>query len=210
MAAGLQQAFRADAMAKPLHTAHAAQSGVMLAMAAEKGVTGALDILEGERGFGAAMCRDPNNPAGPDWQTAADDLEKSFTIEAMTFKNHAACGHTHAAIDGVLALRAEHDLKPEDIAKIRVGSFQKAHEICGNMDPQTIFEAKFSLAYCAAMAIQKGRVRLDAFSADLLEDRELRDLIAKVDLSVHRPWSSLVESVEHHPVGMIQAWLSVH
>jgi len=178
MAAGLQQAFRGEAMAKPMHAAHAAQTGVTLALAAEQGVTGVIDILEGERGFGAAMC---NNP---DWNAAADALDTSFTIERMTFKNHAACGHTHAAIDGVLALRAEHDLKPEDIAKIRVGSFQKAHEICGNMDPQTIFEAKFSLAYCVAMAIQKGRVRLDAFSTDLLEDRELRDLIAKVDLSV--------------------------
>ena len=178
LASGLQQAFRADAMAKPLHTAHAAQSGVMLAMAAEHGVTGAMDILEGECGFGAAMCNDP------DWNAAADALDTSFTIERMTFKNHAACGHTHAAIDGVLALRAEHDLKPEDIAKIRVGSFQKAHEICGNMDPQTIFEAKFSLPYCAAVALRDGRVRMAAFSAAHLADQELRDLIEKVDVSV--------------------------
>ncbi|MDA1091540.1 MAG: MmgE/PrpD family protein [Proteobacteria bacterium] len=184
MAAGLQQAFRGEAMAKPMHTAHAAQTGVMLALAAQHGVTGVLDILEGPRGFGAAMCRDPNNPAGPDWQAAADDLGKSFTIERMTFKNHAACGHIHAAIDGVLALRTEHGLKPKDIASIHVGSFQKALEICGNMNPQTIFEAKFSLPYCAAMMIREGRVRLDAFSAEWLQDRELRDLITKVEVSV--------------------------
>lgn len=178
MAAGLQQAFRGEAMAKPMHAAHAAEVGVTLALAAEQGVTGVLDILEGPRGFGAAMGNDP------DWDAAADELDKSFTIERTTFKNHAACGHTHAAIDGVLALRAEHGLKPDDIARIRVGSFQKAQEICGNMNPQTIFEAKFSLAYCAAMAIREGRVRLDAFSSDLLEDQDLRDLIAKVEVSV--------------------------
>jgi len=178
MAAGLQQAFRGEAMAKPMHTAHAASTGVMLALAAEQGVTGVLDILDGPRGFGAAMSDNP------DWDAAADDLGQSFTIERMTFKNHAACGHIHAAIDGVLALRTEHRLTPDDIAAIHVGSFQKAHEICGNMNPQTIFEAKFSLPYCAAMMIREGRVRLDAFSDEWLQDQPLRDLIAKVDVSV--------------------------
>ena len=183
LAAGLQQAFRADAMAKPMHTANAAQTGVMLAMAAEQGVTGAMDILEGESGFGAAMCKDPDRPSGPDWQAAADDLEKSFTIERMTFKNHAACGHTHAAIDGVLAIKNQHGLEPNGIAAIRVATFQKAVEICGNSDPQTIFEAKFSLPYCAAMAMKTGRVRMDAFSEDLLRDPSILGLIEKVELT---------------------------
>ncbi len=177
LAAGLQQAFRADAMAKPMHTANAAQTGVMLAMAAEHGVSGAMDILEGERGFGAAMCTDP------DWGSAADDLDKSFTIERNTFKNHAACGHTHAAIDGVLAIKNETNLGPGDIAAIRVATFQKALEICGNSDPRTVFEAKFSLPYCAAVAMTTGRVRLDAFSEELLSDASIRGLIEKVELT---------------------------
>ncbi len=178
LAAGLQQAFRADAMAKPLHPGHAAETGVKLALAAEQGVTGALDILEGERGFGAAMCEDP------DWEAAADDLGQSFTIIRTTFKNHAACGHTHAAIDGVLALREEHGLTPERVKRIHAGSFQKALEICGNSDPQTIFEAKFSLPYVAAMALSAGRVRMEAFSEAHLKDQDLRQLIDKVDVSV--------------------------
>ncbi len=184
LAAGLQQAFRADAMAKPLHTAHAAETGVTLALAAEKGVTGALDILEGERGFGAAMCKDPDRPSGPDWDAAANDLGKSFTVTRTTFKNHAACGHAHAAIDGVLALRQKHGLKPKDIARIRVATFQKAREITGSKTPRTIFEAKFSLPYCAAVALRDGRVRMEAFSAAHLADQGLRDLIEKVDVSV--------------------------
>jgi len=182
LAAGLQQAFRADAMAKPLHPGHAAETGVKLALAAEQGVTGALDILEGERGFGAAMCQGDNK--NPDWAGAADDLGKSFTIIRTTFKNHAACGHTHAAIDGVLALRAKHNLTPDNVKHIHAASFQKALEICGNDNPRTIFEAKFSLPYVAAMALRTGRVRMEAFSDALLEDKELRQLINKVEVSV--------------------------
>src|SRR6185503_1442114 len=63
-AAGLQQAFRSEAMSKPMHAAHAAESGVLAAMAAAKGATGVHDILEGEVGFGAAMS------VKPDWERA--------------------------------------------------------------------------------------------------------------------------------------------
>ena len=178
LAAGLQQAFRADAMAKPLHAGQAAETGVMVALAAEKGVTGAPDILDGERGFGAAMAQNP------DWRAAAEDLGQDFTITRTTFKNHAACGHTHAAIDAILALRDEHALKPEDIVRIRAGTFRKALEITGNKNPRTIFEAKFSLPYCAAVALTAGSVRASAFTPELLKDKALRDLIDKVEVTV--------------------------
>ena len=178
LAAGLQQAFRADSMAKPLHAGQAAETGVKLALAAEQGVTGALDILDGEVGFATAMCE------RPDWRAAAEDLGQDFTITRTTFKNHAACGHTHAAIDAILALRDEHALKPEDIVRIRAGTFRKALEITGNKNPRTIFEAKFSLPYCAAVALTAGSVRASAFTPELLKDKALRDLIDKVEVTV--------------------------
>ncbi len=178
LAAGLQQAFRADAMAKPLHAGQAAETGVMVALAAEQGVTGAPDLLDGERGFGAAMAQNP------DWQAAADDLGRSFTIVRTTLKTHAACGHAHAAIDGVLALRREHALAPESVATIRIGTYAKALEITGNTAPRTAFEAKFSLPYCVGVALLTGRVRLDAFSQALLADGRLKRLMDKVELRV--------------------------
>ena len=64
MAAGLQQAYRMQAMSKPIHSGHAAEVGALAAMAAAKGVTGATDILEGEVGFGNAMS------TGADWSKA--------------------------------------------------------------------------------------------------------------------------------------------
>ena len=64
MAAGLQQAFRSDAMTKPLHAGRAAEAGVLCALSARAGVTGVLDMLEGARGFGIAMSD------GPDWTRA--------------------------------------------------------------------------------------------------------------------------------------------
>mgnify|MGYP003629651068 FL=1 len=183
LAAGLQQAFRADAMAKPLHGSHAAERGVTVALAAEQGVTGAPDILEGPRGFGNAMCLNGLAAEQPDWARAAETLGQDYLIKQTTTKNHSACGHVHAAVDSVLLLAREHGLKPADVKEIRVGSYQKAEEICGNTNPQTAFEAKFSLVYCCAAALLWGSVRMAAFTPDRLQDPAVRDLMTRITLT---------------------------
>lgn len=178
MAAGLQQAFRSDAMSKPLHAGRAAEAGVLAALAAQRGVTGAHDVLEGRSGFGAAMSRDV------DWDAVTEGLGESWVVNDMTQKNHACCGHVFAAVDSMLALKAEHGLTPDDVRRIRVGTYSTAIEVAGNPDPATVFEAKFSLPYCVAVALATGRARLAAFAEPWLSDPALRDLMARVELAV--------------------------
>lgn len=178
MAAGLQQAFRADCMGKPLHAGHGAEVGVTTALAAERGVTGALDILEGARGFGAAMSRDV------DWEAALATLGTRFHIASMTQKNHAACGHIHAAIDAVLALRAQQHLTPDVIRRISARTYGKALEVAGNTTARTVFEAKFSLPYCLAAAMVVGSVRVGAFTEERLKDPAIRRLMERVEMAV--------------------------
>ena len=60
MAAALQQAFRMDSMSKPLHSGHAAEAGILAAAGAREGVTGSLDVIEGEAGMGRAMSDGPD------------------------------------------------------------------------------------------------------------------------------------------------------
>jgi len=177
-AAALQQAFRSDAMSKALHAGRAAETGLLCALMAERGVTGADNMLEGERGFGNAMSENV------DWEATFADLGESFTITRMTQKNHCCCGHTFAAIDGVLEICQAHDLRADEIEKISVGTYAKALEVCGNRYPQTPYEAKFSLAYVSAMAALEGSARLAAFSTEWLEDSNLRALMECVDLHV--------------------------
>jgi 2-methylcitrate dehydratase PrpD len=179
MAAGLQQAFRADAMSKPLHAGRAAEAGLLSARLAAEGVTGALDALEGPRGFAAAM-----SGADIDWDAVLADLGADWTITRMTFKNHAACGHLHAAVDAVRALTDEHALTAADIDRIEVGSYAKSLEICGNATPVTAFEAKFSLPYCVAATLVLGSVRRAAFEDSALADPTVRAVAARVVHSV--------------------------
>lgn len=180
MAAALQQAFRSDAMSKPLHAGRAAETGMLVAQAAEQGVTGAKDILEGPRGFGAAMAKDA------DWYGAFGDLStrSRYSVTRMTQKNHGCCGHTFAAVDGVIALRAQHNLTATNVKRLFVSTYAKALEITGNPKPRTAFEAKFSLPYCAAVALLTGQVRLDAFSPERLADPQVRQVMASIELQV--------------------------
>jgi 2-methylcitrate dehydratase PrpD len=177
-ASGLQQAFRSDSMTKPLHAGHAAETGVMAALAASKGVTGVPDILDGEVGFGVAMGQNV------DWSTATEGLGQSYNITRMTVKNHGCCGHTFASIDGAQELQKRYGLKPEDIKAIRVGTYGLALKIAGNDKHATPFEGQFSLPYVVASALVHGNVRLDAFTPERLNCPRTQALIEKITVAV--------------------------
>jgi 2-methylcitrate dehydratase PrpD len=177
-AAGLQQAFRSEAMSKPLHAGRAAEAGLLAAFAAERGVTGAADVLEGPAGFGMALGGDPH------WEKATQGLGRDYNITRMTFKNHACCGHTFAAIDGTLALRRAHGLAASDVRRVRVATYRTALDVTGRAASATPFEAKFSLPFVVASALVHGSVRLDAFTPERLADRAVNGLMKRVELSV--------------------------
>ena len=177
-AAALQQAFRRDSMSKPLHAGHAAEAGVLAAAGAREGVTGSLDVIEGEAGFGRAMSD------GPDWDTALATLGVKHHVTMMTFKNHACCGHTFAAIDGAQEAQRQLGVKPADIARIKVGSYRAAKEVSGYENPATAAEARFSLKYVVATALVHGSVRLAAFEPARMNDAVTRALMKKIEVVI--------------------------
>jgi 2-methylcitrate dehydratase PrpD len=178
-AAGLQQAFRMDSMSKPLHAGHAAEAGVLAALAAEQGVTGSLDVLDGDAGLGRAM------GDGPDWHAATATLGSDFHITRMTFKNHACCGHTFAPIDGALELqRRMGNPRWQDVQRVEIATYGPALAVAGNPDPRTAAEARFSIPFVVATALIHGSVRLSAFTPERLADADIRALMARIRLSV--------------------------
>ena len=176
--AGLQQSFRMDSMSKPLHAGRAAEAGITAALAAQEGVTGSLDVIEGEAGYGRAMSD------GPDWDRAFATLGREFHVTRMTFKNHTCCGHTFAAIDGALALKAKMGLGADDIQRVRVGTYKAALDVAGYDEPRTAAEGRFSLKYVVATALTHGSVRFAAFEPERLENPGTRELMRRVDVAV--------------------------
>jgi 2-methylcitrate dehydratase PrpD len=141
-------------------------------------MTGTPDLLEGEAGFGAALCENPR------WDELFDGLGSSWNIEHMTFKNHGCCGHNFPAIDAVSHLLNEHAIDAEQIKKIRVGGYKATNEVCHYVHPQTPFEAKFSLSYTVSARIILGRVREQAFLEAALKNPKIYAMEDRVELSI--------------------------
>jgi 2-methylcitrate dehydratase PrpD len=179
-ASGLQQAFRSDSMTKPMHPGHAAEIGLNAALLAQAGMTGTPDLLEGDSGFGAALCKNPR------WSELFNNLGESWNIEQITFKNHGCCGHNFPAIDAVAHLLNDHPISIENIAQIRVGGYKATSEVCKYVHPTSPFEAKFSLTYTVSARIVLGRVREKAFLADALANPDIYALEDKVVLSIDK------------------------
>jgi len=174
-AAGLQQAFRMDSMSKPLHAGRAAEAGVTAALAAREGVTGSLDVMVG---FAAAM------GDRPDWEKGLATLGRDFHITQMTFKNHACCGHTFAAIDGALALKKRMQVNAEDIEQVEVATYKAGVEVAGYEKPSTPAEGRFSLKYVVATALTHGSVRLAAFESGRLNHPDTKRVMERISVSV--------------------------
>jgi 2-methylcitrate dehydratase PrpD len=164
-----------DSMSKPLHAGRAAEAGVTAALAAQAGVTGSLDCIEG---FGRAM------GDGPDWEKALATLGRDFHITKMTFKNHACCGHTFAAIDGALEIKKKLGLRTDDIRSVKVRTYRAGLEVAHYEEPRTPAEGRFSLKYVVATALTHGSVRLAAFEDGRLNDQATRALMKKVTVEL--------------------------
>jgi len=177
-AAGLQQAFRMDSMSKPLHPGRAAEGGLLAAQLASRGITGSLDVLDGDAGLGVAMS------TGADWSQVGATLGRDFHITRTTFKNHVGCGHSFPAIDGALELQRRHGFRAEQIASVRIGTYKPALDIACYARPATVNEAQFSIPYVVATALVHGSVRMAAYTPERLQEPATRALLERIHVAV--------------------------
>jgi 2-methylcitrate dehydratase PrpD len=172
---GLQQTFRSDAGGKPLHAGAAAQAGVVAAIAARGGVTGAADVMEGPAGLAAAT------GTTTEWAFSRSVGDRPLVIEQITVKPYPCCGHTFAAIDAALELRA-HGTDPVDVEQIVVSTYATAVTTAGIAAPGTDAERRFSLAHLVSAALVLGPDAM--FSEAAASDRLVQRLVPRVRLTV--------------------------
>lgn len=175
LASGIQRNF--GSMTKPLHSGLSARNGVLAVQLAAAGFTSAPDILDGPRGF-VDIYAD-----GGDHQDALDDLGRGWALldPGATLKKYPCCYATHRPIDAVLRLRAEHGLRPADVAAVidRAPTFGLTPLI--HHDPKTGLQGKFSLEYVVAAALLDGRITLGSFTDAAVNRAEIRALMPLLD-----------------------------
>ena len=177
-AAGLWQ-FNEDAtMSKHLHAGHAAEAGLKAALLAAENFTGTEKIVEGEKGFFAGLCPDPE----PD---AVLKPSKGWKLSETSIKPYPSCRHTHPAIDAALAIRSEMELAgvhTSEIGSIEIKTYETALRFTDNPFPKSTFAAKFSIQYCVCLALEKGFPMLPHFEGDELLESSSSVLIQKTSV----------------------------
>ncbi len=164
-AAGLWEFLRDAADSKQLHTAKAAADGLTAALLAEKGLTGAKQILEGRQGMGAGMSQAPNPSA------LIDRLGERWATIETSFKYHASCRHTHPAADALQQVMREAKLNASDIVEVITQVHQGAIDVLGPVvDPKTVHQAKFSMGTVLAMVALRGAAGVNEFEAHYKDD----------------------------------------
>jgi 2-methylcitrate dehydratase PrpD len=178
LASGLKENF--GSMTKPYHAGHAARNGVLAALLARDGLTGSESALDGRQGYLAAF-------AGPATLDAAlEGLGRRWHLveSGIAVKPYPSCALTHAAIDALIALRQTHGLTPEQVEAVEVGVNRVTPDVLTYPVPATALERKFSMPYCAAVALAEGRVDFAAFADGAIQDPRVRGLMPKVAMVV--------------------------
>jgi 2-methylcitrate dehydratase PrpD len=102
------------------------------------------------------MCDDP----AP--ERILEDADADWQLRLTSIKPWPSCRHTHPIIDCALEI---HDLlEGADVARIEIKTYQAALDVCDNPEPESEYQAKFSLYHTAAIALLDGTVGLQSFT----------------------------------------------
>jgi 2-methylcitrate dehydratase PrpD len=169
--AGIQEAF--GTMAKPFQVGRAAGDAVLAALLAERGLTAPRGLLDRE-GWARRL--------GPDWvpERLADGLGDRYAVDEILFKRYPCCFATHAALAGLLALRPRLADRPITEVELEVGP--TTLQVADQRAVTTGLAGKFSMTYCAAVALVRGRVAEEDFLDAAVGDPVVQALAARVAL----------------------------
>lgn len=181
-AAGNRQCIVDGALTKRLHAGQAASTGVLAALLAREGFTGARHIFLGQFGFFRLY-----QPDGYDAAKLTEGLGHVFRGDELSFKPHACGRPQHGILDAAIAVRDQLKLGTigglSEVTEVSVTCptamvDEQFHGAPHKRRPTQIVEAQFALPYLVAVALVHGRVGI-AEVADIHNVRVL-DVSARI------------------------------
>ena len=144
---------------------------------ARRGITGPLEVFEGEKGFMDAV-------AGYfelNWET--EDLER---VTLTILKKYNAEIHSQSVLEAVLELRAHEYLSASDVERVELDVFDVAYRIIGGGEEgdktvvRTKEEADHSLPYLVAVALLDGEVMPEQYRPARIRSDDVQALLRRV------------------------------
>ena len=165
------------------NTAFSCTHATFLAM---RGVTGPLEVFEGNKGFMDAIAgKFKINWPGEDLERVTQTILKKYNAEI----------HSQTALEGILELQKEYGLSGEEITKIEIEIFDVAYNIIGGGEEgnksivRTKEEADHSLPYLVAVAILDGQVMPDQYRPARIQSQDVQALLRKVTVKPSSSYS---------------------
>lgn len=171
-AAGMKAVY--GSMGKALHPGKAAMDGLLSAFLARDGFTSSEVPIEGHRGFLHLYA--PNPVA----DRAVDELGSRWHILDNGFKPYACGSLTHPSAQGLLRLREEYSLRPEDVDSVEAHVHDYVLTTTGNRCPTTGLESKFSIYHVLAVALADGAALTAQFTDERVGDPALERIRQRV------------------------------
>lgn len=180
-AGGLQENFGTSV--KPFHAGRSAEVGIVAADLQARGFTASPIILEAKRGFFQAL------GGGYEAPRLLDKLGKpwSFVDRGIWLKPFPTGSLGHPAMSKMLELLLKHDVKPDQVEKVRVKTSQNIHHTLLHHQPKTELEAKFSLEFCLAALLLERKCGLNQFHDEYVNRPDVQAAIGKVEYTTFTP-----------------------
>lgn len=155
----------------------ATETGVLAAMLARRGFKGPHDILDGDDGFwimaGSDQC---------DFAKMTDALGKKYCLLDLSYKPYPSCRWSHSIIDAARSI-TQNRIAVEDIEDVVIKTWAMNTTMpYKNPQPMSMYEAQFSNAYIAALALSGVEPGTDWYSEERLADPKVLALARKVRL----------------------------
>ncbi len=178
-ASGIREYLDEGAEVKRIHPGKAARDGLLCAEFAARGITGPSKVLEGRYGLFHTHVDDQVR-----WERLLDGLGTRYEIASIYFKPYPSCRGTHAFIEGIQGLRAQHGFSPEQVAHVELGG--NALSIHGHdyKHHENVLDAQMSVPYTAALAVLYDDVTAQMFLPETMERPEVDALVQRVDAYV--------------------------
>lgn len=177
--AGLRENF--GTMTKPFHPGRSAESGILAADFAKMGWTATPIVLEAGRGFFKA--------AGGGYDAAAIEGKLgnpwTFAFPGVSIKPHPSGSLTHPGMGLMLDLIRQHDIRPEQVVQVKVGTNRHMPNALIHHRPTNELQAKFSMEFCMAILLLRRKAGLAEFTDAVVNRPDVKKMIEKVDFGVH-------------------------
>ena len=164
----------------PLQIGFAARAAVNAVDLAAAGLDGPRDLFEGRYGY--LRLFEGEWDLAPVWR----DLGRRWRIAELSHKPFPTGRATHGGLDGMLQLQARHGFTAADVAAVQVIAPPLIHQLVGRPDrpDPPVNYARLCLPFVGALALTRGTVALDDFTAERLADPALHALAARIAVVV--------------------------